>query len=178
MGLLETQVNPWCAAGLPPVAAHLQRKGSTMAAEIARAASTPSGAAASAAAAREPPKPAGPGTVLVVPKKKQSSPPLRTPKKPAAAPAVRQQSASSHLCMLKLGCDAQIQYPKKLSLFSVRLSTARSRRNHSFPDDGCHRSSVCYCIRECSARVKPVLRLQCPTGRCSCNKRLLRRLKR
>ena len=75
-----------------------------MAAEIARAASTPSGAAAGAAAAREPPKPAGPGTVLVVPKKKQSSPPLRTPKKLAAAPAVRLQSGSSQLHLFKLCC--------------------------------------------------------------------------
>ena len=77
--LSENLIYSCCTAGLPPVAAHLQRKGSTMAAEIARAASTPSGAAGGGAAAREPPKPAGPGTVLVVPKKKQSSPPLRTP---------------------------------------------------------------------------------------------------
>ena len=77
-----------CAAGLPPVAAQLQRKGSTMAAEIARAASTPSGSAAGVAAAKEMQKPAGPGTVLVVPKKKQASPPLRTPKKPSVAAMV------------------------------------------------------------------------------------------
>ena len=70
------------AAGLPPVAAQLQRKGSTMAAEIARAASTPLGAGG--AASREHARPSGPGTVLVVPKKKQASPPLKTLKKPAA----------------------------------------------------------------------------------------------
>ena len=85
------------AAGLPPVAAQLQRKGSTMAAEIARAASTPSGAGG--AASREHARPSGPGTVLVVPKKKQASPPLKTPKKPAggsaAAAAVVDASATN-----------------------------------------------------------------------------------
>jgi len=59
-----------------------------MAAEIARAASTPAGSAAGVAAAKEMQKPAGPGTVLVVPKKKQTSPPLRTPKKPSIAALV------------------------------------------------------------------------------------------
>ena len=66
-----------------------------MAAEIARAASTPSGSAAGGAAAKDAQKPVGPGTVLVVPKKKQSSPPLRTPKKLAAVVAVGSESLSS-----------------------------------------------------------------------------------
>ena len=69
-----------------------------MAAEIARAASTPSGSAAGSAAAKDAQKPAGPGTVLVVPKKKQSSPPLRTPKKPTAAVAV----GSAHVRLITI----------------------------------------------------------------------------
>ena len=75
-----------------------------MAAEIARAASTPSGAiAGSGAAAREPARPGGSGTVLVVPKKKQASPPLRTPKKPAGTAPVRAPPPPARLLKIN-GC--------------------------------------------------------------------------
>ena len=80
-------------APVAPVAAQLQRKGSTMAAELARAASAPQGAAA---AAKEPAgRPTSGNTVLVVPKKKQA--PVaggKTPKKAtgeAGAAAAKQQ---------------------------------------------------------------------------------------
>ena len=71
-------------APVAPVAAQLQRKGSTMAAELARAASAPNGAAA-AAKAPAPRQPAA-NAVLVVPKKKSAAA-VRTPKKATAAPA-------------------------------------------------------------------------------------------
>lgn len=78
-------------APVAPVAAQLQRKGSTMAAELARAASAPNGAAAAAKApaARQP----AANAVLVVPKKKGAAA-VRTPKKSLAAPAPAPAAAS------------------------------------------------------------------------------------
>ncbi len=76
-----------------PVAAQLQRRGSTMAAELARAASAPGGGNAAgakdAAADRAAARGSGNGAVLVVPKKQKQAvlPGARTPKKPSAAAA-------------------------------------------------------------------------------------------
>ncbi|BDA40710.1 probable CCR4-NOT transcription complex subunit 4 at N-terminal half [Coccomyxa sp. Obi] len=91
-------------APVAPVAAQLQRKGSTMAAELARAASAPNGAAAAAKApaARQP----AANAVLVVPKKKGAAA-VRTPKKstvapvpsPAAAAAEGQESKAAEVTL-------------------------------------------------------------------------------
>ncbi len=99
-----------------------------MAAEIARAASTPSGSAAGVAAAKEMQKPAGPGTVLVVPKKKQASPPLRTPKKPSIAALVSIAAQYSISCAMSF-CKLQTVFRPICRMCNSCLEIACEPRN-------------------------------------------------